>query len=238
MTERPHDAPAAAVPRAWVRFSEALASVICERVARGETLAELCRDPQMPSRASVKQWRKVHAGFGRRYGAALIAGRHLPRGEKRRVWHPAVAALICERVASGMSLGQACDLPGLPCQVTVYSWVKTKPEFAQAYAQARMIQAHVRFDQVWEMAQAATTATVSLAKLRIDAARWQAARMAPKRYGVRAQGAEDETDGDDEVEVQTVRVMKFAAQPGEPAWEDVSWPLRRPGPPVRLAGGP
>ncbi len=109
-----------------------------------------------------------------------------------------MAQLICERVAAGMTVGQACDLPRLPSEATVYNWVQRYPEFREAYGLARSVQAHRRFDQVWEIAEAATSETAFLAKVRIDAARWQAARPAPTRYGERlerAKGGEGEEDG-------------------------------------------
>ncbi|WP_156406067.1 hypothetical protein [Phenylobacterium sp. Root700] len=43
-------------PRAWRRFSEGLGSVICARVAAGESLMQICADDDMPSRAAVVAW--------------------------------------------------------------------------------------------------------------------------------------------------------------------------------------
>ncbi len=190
-------APAGAVssqggPRAWRRFSEGLGSVICARVAGGESLMQICADDDMPSRAAVKTWARTRAGFGARLAQAREAAARNPYGRGRPAFCRHVAGLICERLASGMSLRQACDLPGMPHEDTVYGWVKKIPEFAQAYFWARTVQAHRRFDQVWEIAEAATPETAFAARVKIDAARWQASRLAPKRYGdkVEAEGGE------------------------------------------------
>jgi hypothetical protein len=142
-----------------------------------------------------------------------------------------VAALILKRLAMGMSLPQALDLPGLPCEVTVYGWVQTRPDFRAAYRRARTWQAHRRFDEVWQIAQAATPATVTVARLQIGAAQWQASRLAPKRYGGRGDGEEI----GDPPEVAMVRLMRFGAEPGEPEFEDV--PFMPPGWGVDRSGG-
>ncbi len=211
-------------PRPWRRFSEALGAVICQRLAAGESLMEVCRDPDMPSRDTVRVWRRSRPGFGARMRAALVAGRHRPRGGRRDGYCPAVGRLICERLACGMSLRQACDLEGLPGETTVYGWLHRHADFLEAYGQARVWQGHRRFDQVWEIAEAADREGAYLAKVRIDALRWQASRLAPKRYGVRAdlaeaaerraepEGGEDE-DGEDS-EVFDVVIRKFS--PGIP----------------------
>ena len=215
--------PAGAPARAWIRFSEAIATVICERISEGETLMGVCRDTDLPCRATVQDWARRRPGFRERLAQAFRAGRHAPRGGRRSVWHPQVAALILKRLALGMSLPQALDLPGLPCEATVYGWVQERPEFRAAYGRARTWQAHRRFDQVWEIAEAATPATVTVARLQIGAAQWQASRLAPKRYGGRGDGGEMEAAP----EVRTVRLMRFGLEPGEADYEDV--PFMPPG---------
>ena len=62
------------------RFSLALASVICERIAAGETLLGICQDLEMPSRFSVLAWTRPHPSFGERLAQAWRGGWHNPRG--------------------------------------------------------------------------------------------------------------------------------------------------------------
>ncbi|MDO8801710.1 hypothetical protein [Phenylobacterium sp.] len=182
-------APAAArTARPWRRYTEVLATVICQRVAAGESLSAICRDPGMPTRDTVRIWRRDRAGFAARLTQAQFDGRHLAgRGGG---YCPHVAGLICDRLALGMSLRQACALEGMPGETTVYGWLRRHQDFLDAYARARVLQAHRRFDQVWEIAEAADKEGAFLAKVRIDAARWQASRLAPKRYGLKAELAE------------------------------------------------
>ena len=183
------------------RFSLALASVICERIAAGETLLRICRDSEMPCRFSVRAWSLEHPAFGARLAQARIEGRHYPRGGRPTTYHPQVAGLICQRLIAGMTLDQACDLPGLPVSQTVFDWLERYPQFADAYRRARMLQAHRRFDQVWEIAEAATPETAYAARVKIEAARWQAGMLAPKRYGPKAEDGDGEGDGRPQVNV-------------------------------------
>jgi hypothetical protein len=52
-------------------YSHTVAEEICDRIANGETLHEICSDPHMPSQTVVRQWRvdDVH-GFSDRYQRA------------------------------------------------------------------------------------------------------------------------------------------------------------------------
>ena len=186
----PPGPPAAAgrTARPWRRFTEALATVICQRVAAGESLSAICRDPGMPCREAVRAWRRDRPGFAAQVVQAQYDGRSLSGREGS--YCPHVGGLICDRLALGMSLRQACALEGMPGETTVYGWLRRHPDFLEAYGRARVLQAHRRFDQVWEIAEAADRESAFLAKVRIDAARWQASRLAPKRYGLKAELAE------------------------------------------------
>jgi hypothetical protein len=184
----PDAAPAVRTVRPWRRYTEALAAVICQRVAAGESLAAICRDPGMPCREAVRAWRRRRPEFEAQVVQAQAAGRALAGREGS--YCPHVAGLICDRLALGMSLRQACALEGMPGETTVYGWLRRHQDFLDAYARARVLQAHRRFDQVWEIAEAADREGAFLAKVRIDAARWQASRLAPKRYGLKAELAE------------------------------------------------
>ncbi len=217
MTHSSDDEARPRAPRPWIRFSEALATVICERISQGESLMEICRDEDMPARCTVQAWRRQRPAFRDRLAEAFRRGRHNPNGGRRNVWHPQVAALILQRVAAGMTLTQACDLPSLPSPTTVYGWLAQDADFFAAYRRARLCQAHRRFDQVWEIAEAATPATVTVARLQIGAAQWQAARLAPTKYGAQAEGV----GAVDAEPPPFVRIMNFGARPGEPLYEDV-----------------
>jgi hypothetical protein len=52
------------------------AAEICERMAEGETLAAICRDPLMPAYSTVHRWRRTFAAFARDFQAAREALAH------------------------------------------------------------------------------------------------------------------------------------------------------------------
>jgi hypothetical protein len=65
---------------------------------------------------------------------------------------------------------------------TVLGWARKIPEFAEAYAEARRIAADYLFDEAREVARAATPGTIRVDRLKFDVIRWQAARIAPRKY--------------------------------------------------------
>ena len=61
---------AASVPTAPSRpvgrpssYSDEFADAICERMLNGESLVQICKDPEMPSRASVYRWMETRPDF-------------------------------------------------------------------------------------------------------------------------------------------------------------------------------
>lgn len=44
-------------------FSQAIADEICARLAKGEPLAVICRDEDMPAVRTVSDWKAAHEGF-------------------------------------------------------------------------------------------------------------------------------------------------------------------------------
>ena len=53
------------------KYTRALADAVCSRLAAGESLRAICRDPDMPSRETVRLWRE-----GQRNAGAEFAGRY------------------------------------------------------------------------------------------------------------------------------------------------------------------
>lgn len=115
-----------------------------------------------------------------------------------------VADKICERLADGESLRTICCDPKLPAQSTVFRWLGNEDErfnaFREQYARAREAQADALFDEILviadtqERGQKRTTkpdGTVETVeadmiehrKVRIDARKWMAGKLRPKKYG-------------------------------------------------------
>ena len=73
----------------------------------------------------------------------------------------------------------------LPHRDTVRRWLRRKPDFRADYANARVHQAEHFIDEIVEIAD--TDDNPSRARVRIDARKWVAARLAPKKYGERSE---------------------------------------------------
>ena len=56
-----------------VEFTEEIFTEICERMSEGKTLREICKDPDMPNRATVLRWVKHDDGRKRQYEFARQA---------------------------------------------------------------------------------------------------------------------------------------------------------------------
>lgn len=48
-------------------YSQEFVDAICDRMADGESLRSICRDPKMPSRKAVRNWLLAHEEFRARY---------------------------------------------------------------------------------------------------------------------------------------------------------------------------
>lgn len=55
-------------------FTQELADELCRRVAAGETLASICREPGKPAVQTVNDWRNANAVFSVAFGRARIDG--------------------------------------------------------------------------------------------------------------------------------------------------------------------
>lgn len=107
---------------------------------------------------------------------------------------------ICERIAQGQSLREISKDPDMPSQVSFFKWVGNDEKLAKQYARAREAQADLIFDEILEIADDATNdwmdrnsedesvrvvdhEHVQRSRLRIDARKWMAGKLAPKKYG-------------------------------------------------------
>ena len=54
-------------------YTEELAQTICDRIADGESLRAICRDDDMPDRATALKWLDKHDDFATKYARAREA---------------------------------------------------------------------------------------------------------------------------------------------------------------------
>ena len=94
-----------------------------------------------------------------------------------------LADTICERIARGESLNSILREPGMPSYQAVCLWLRKNEQFAAAYRQARIDQADTLADQILEIADQAKAEDAQVARLRVDARKWVAAKLKPQVYG-------------------------------------------------------
>ena len=96
-----------------------------------------------------------------------------------------MADKICEKISGGLSLRAICAEAGMPARGTIYRWLIENADFQDQYTRAREKQADYFAEEIIEIADSAVaeSAAVSKAKLQIDARKWAASKIAPKKYG-------------------------------------------------------
>ncbi len=107
------------------------------------------------------------------------------------------AAKICDAVSEGKSLREICSKPPMPSRASVNRWLNENAEFRDQYARAREEQAEFYADQIISIADEVEeeSASVAKAKLQIDARKWKAAKLAPKKYGDKVEVDNVSSDG-------------------------------------------
>ena len=91
---------------------------------------------------------------------------------------------ICDRIANGKSLINICGELNLSySQVMV--WLRKYPDFTDKYARAREIQADWYADEIISVIDNAKSDRneIERAKIKIDALKWIASKLKPKKYG-------------------------------------------------------
>jgi hypothetical protein len=124
-----------------------------------------------------------------------------PKTGRPTIFKQEIADIICIMLSEGMSLRQIlkADTQGkLPAQSTIYEWLIRFPLFAEQYARAREEQADTNADEILEIADEMPPeytdkdgrtyldqTFIAWQKNRIEARKWTAAKLRPKKYGDR-----------------------------------------------------
>jgi hypothetical protein len=198
--------------RRQIRYSPRLGAMICTRIAQGWTLGELERARGMPSGRSMRTWLRRHEDFARMYNAATDQRQHdelreslmdLQLRRPRSVYSGAVARRICDRLAEGYSMTELARARDLPHPSTIYRWIHKSEEFRAMYAVACELRAERLADEIMRIAEEPTDGepfdkaegpargALDWAKLRIDAHKWRAASLAPRKFGLRGPKADE-----------------------------------------------
>lgn len=114
-------------------------------------------------------------------------------------------AAVCEQISEGKSLRVICEEDkSLPTARTIHRWLNDDEDFCQQYARAREAQADALFDEILEIADDGRNdwmerkdrddqnigwrengEAIRRSQLRVDARKWMAAKLQPKKYGER-----------------------------------------------------
>jgi hypothetical protein len=114
---------------------------------------------------------------------------------------PEIADEICTRLANGESLRAICGSDRddfMPSIGTVLRWVGEKPDFQKQYARAREIQAETHADDIVTIADGKEeddSVRTARDRLRVDARKWVASKLLPKKYGEAVHLKHSDPDG-------------------------------------------
>lgn len=117
-------------------------------------------------------------------------------------YSPELAAELCEQLALGFSLRTVCKGDSMPCIATVFNWFRKYPEFLAQYEKAKEEQADALAEEMLDIADDGTNdwmekqdkdgasigwqlngENVQRSRLRLDARKWIASKLKPKKYG-------------------------------------------------------
>ena len=111
---------------------------------------------------------------------------------------------ICIRISTGEPLVRICREDGMPHLATVYRWLSRFPEFSEMYAKAKDQAADTLAEEIQDLADqmpmektdkdgntSFDSAYIQWMRLRVDARKWVAAKLKPRKYGDRVELAGD-----------------------------------------------
>lgn len=127
---------------------------------------------------------------------------HKEKGSKpKKIGRPSIyteklSIDICERLSKGEGLIKICRDDAMPHESTIYEWILDGKHqlFADRYARAREMQAERMAEEIIEISDEADKVVKSGAekkssaysanqRLRVEARKWVAAKLLPKKYG-------------------------------------------------------
>jgi hypothetical protein len=104
---------------------------------------------------------------------------------------------ICVRIAEGESLRKICKDEKMPAMVNVWRWLNNSEELSNQYARAREEQAENLVDEIIDISdykkddtyldesgkEVINQEVIARSRLRVDARKWVASKLKPKRFG-------------------------------------------------------
>lgn len=144
------------------------------------------------------------------------------KAQRHKMLSVGLADEICERIANGESLRSICKDDYMPDASSVYRWLDGYEDFREQYAHARAKQADTYADQIVTIADTADDA--NKARLKIDARKWVASKLLPKKYGERTttthEGGERPIETRDVSDLEIGRRLAFLLTKAERSLKD------------------
>ena len=165
-----------------LRWSAEAAERVIARTAAGEPLLSMCKEPGMPAFRTVMQWLARRPVFA----AALLEARRAgggPFNGRKSIYCVETAQAIFDRLSDGEGIAAICRDPTMPGYSTVRRWIRENPDFREAMATARDLYAERAFERGREICEGVTPKTAQAAKVQLTHLRWEAGRLAPRKYG-------------------------------------------------------
>ena len=132
-----------------------------------------------------------------------------PKKTSKSTYTTQMADIICIRLSEGESLKGIVRSEGMPDRATVYRWLLEQPSFCDKYTRAREEQADTLADEIIAIADESPeinevrdkngdvidikidSGYVAYQKQRIEARKWTAMKLKPKKYGDKLELAGD-----------------------------------------------
>lgn len=108
---------------------------------------------------------------------------------------------ICAEIAMGHSLRTICRDEGIPAVATIFTWLRTYPQFLEQYEKAKEDQSDALAEEMLDIADDGTNdwmlkqnkdgseyvalnpEHVQRSRLRVDTRKWISSKLKPKKYG-------------------------------------------------------
>jgi hypothetical protein len=160
----------------WRPFDPVLADRIIVRLHAGARLdAVLAADPALPSRPTLRRWRRQQPEFDR--VLRMIAAAWRRRRAAARSFTPAFGEAVIARIIEGASFNSLSREAGMPSRGTLRRWMAARPDFAEDVARACVDREHWYNDQILMLGDGATPAGANAARRRIGALKRQLVRL-------------------------------------------------------------
>lgn len=126
-------------------------------------------------------------------------------------YSPEIVDIICNRIAEGQSVREIGRTAGMPAASTIFRWLAKYEDFRAKYLEAKDVFAEVLAEEILDIADNANNdwmrrlpedeqsegwqlngEHIARSRIRIDARKWIAGKLKPKKYGDRMTVAGDE----------------------------------------------